>query len=191
MLTLRASSQRPVEWILWSPSTQTALVIIPEEVELLIPELRRAADKPTVYLMAYATPVTRAMLVFDGFRYYTLPRLSANFLLPEWFCLELGILSGRLYFDLANWDRVAGYLGSPSEMAKAGGAEQDARPEPARSETGLADFADDPIAFLTEWLSLHRKARDIQHTPMGYILTGRRVGENHPWKQGRMTNGDV
>lgn len=46
--------QRPVEWILWSPSTLTALLIVPEEAELLIPVIRRAGQSANVHLITYA-----------------------------------------------------------------------------------------------------------------------------------------
>ncbi|KAK6591814.1 hypothetical protein H4I96_12091 [Botrytis cinerea] len=35
---------RPIEWILWNPSNETALIVIPEEVELLIPVIRTAKE---------------------------------------------------------------------------------------------------------------------------------------------------
>ncbi|KAK6601216.1 hypothetical protein H4I96_06557 [Botrytis cinerea] len=49
---------RPIEWILWNPSNETALIVIPEEVELLIPVIRTAKE-PMVYLIAYAAPITK------------------------------------------------------------------------------------------------------------------------------------
>ncbi|KAK7420617.1 hypothetical protein QQZ08_010309 [Neonectria magnoliae] len=51
---------RPVEWVLWSAETETALIIIPEEAEVLIPMLRDAS-KTCVSLLTYAAPVTKSM----------------------------------------------------------------------------------------------------------------------------------
>ncbi|KAJ3565847.1 hypothetical protein NPX13_g7345 [Xylaria arbuscula] len=136
---------RPVEWILWSPSTQTALVIIPEEAELLIPRLRLRANKPSVYLVAYAAPVTKAMACFNSLQYYSLPRLPTEHIFPEWFRIEIGILAGRL-------KRREAATGKSDEPRL---------------------FSDDNVSFLLEWLTLRRKTHDILHTPVGYICTGR------------------
>lgn len=161
-----------MEWILWSPSTQTALVVIPEEAELLIAMLRLTADKSPVHLIAYAAPVTKAMLSFNNFDYYSLPALPAGYEFPGWFRLELGLLSGRLYIHSAEWDSLGLHLQSPSE----GNTE----PEPADGVTRSA-IADDPASFLLEWLTLLRKTQDVLQTPMGYICTGRTPGPNHPF----------
>ncbi len=170
--------QRPVEWILWSPSTQTALVIIPEEAELLIPRLRLSANKPSVYLVAYAAPVTKAMACFNSLQYYSLPRLPTEHIFPEWFRIEIGILAGRLYIDLVEWDPVARYLRSPSEVDDSH-AESDARPRLADAMSPVS-FSDDNVSFLLEWLTLRRKTHDILHTPVGYICTGRTLENGHP-----------
>ncbi|KAI1383848.1 uncharacterized protein F4822DRAFT_438664 [Hypoxylon trugodes] len=170
------NSLRPVEWILWSPSTQTALVIIPEEAELLIPKLRLATLRPRVYLIAYAAPVTKAMLCFNTLRYYSLPTLPPRHEFPEWFRFELGVLGGRLYVDSAEWDLLARHLQSPSK-------------ENAISQFASANgiipisFADNPTSFLLEWLMLLRRTQDVIQTPMGYICTGRTLREDHPFRE--------
>ncbi|KAI1778973.1 hypothetical protein F4818DRAFT_455215 [Hypoxylon cercidicola] len=167
---------RPVEWILWSPSTRTALIVIPEEAELLIPVLRLAADKSPVYLITYAAPVTKAMLSFNNFDYYSLPALPPGYEFPGWFRFELGLLSGRLYVHSAEWDSLACRLQLPPEVKTelVTGLESTDGVKPTT-------LADDPASFLLEWLTLLRKTQDILQTPMGYICTGRRPGENHPF----------
>ncbi|KAI1761144.1 hypothetical protein GGR53DRAFT_506736 [Hypoxylon sp. FL1150] len=170
---------RPVEWILWSPSTQTALVIIPEEAEQLIPLLRRrGAGRSPVHLLTYAAPVTKAMLSFNNFDYYTLPSLPPGHRFPAWFRLELGLLSGRLYVHSAEWNSVCRYLRSPS----GGGDDTGLEPMMGDEIVPTADaVAKDPASFLLEWLTLLRKTQDVLQTPMGYICTGRAPGENHPF----------
>ncbi|KAI1654401.1 hypothetical protein F4813DRAFT_370697 [Daldinia decipiens] len=165
---------RPVEWILWSHSTQTALVIIPEEAESLIPLLRTNTRFPRVYLIAYAAPVTKTMEIFNTFKYYTLPALPPTYKFPEWFRFELGILGGRLYVSLAEWNPLSRYIRSSVEEAgeSSGGS---ANSKQANGGTP-ALFADDPSSFLLEWLTLLRKTQDVLQTPMGYICTGRALG---------------
>ncbi|KAH9885947.1 hypothetical protein F4778DRAFT_798742 [Xylariomycetidae sp. FL2044] len=170
---------RPVEWVLWNTSTQTGLVIIPEEVELLIPILRldEREDNTSVHLIAYAAPVTKAMICFDRFQYYSLPSLPADHKFPDWFRIELGILAGRLYIDVAEWETVVRYLQPPSDTALEH-QEDGFGPDTMDIATAPVKFASNPASFLMDWLALRRKTRDVLHTPMGYICTGRRIGDS-------------
>ncbi|KAI0122664.1 hypothetical protein F4814DRAFT_217495 [Daldinia grandis] len=165
---------RPVEWILWSPSTQTALVIVPEEAESLIPLLRTSTPSPRVHLIAYAAPVTKTMEIFNTFKYYSLPALPPTYRFPEWFRFELGILGGRLYVSLAEWDPLSRYI-QPS-FEEVGESSRGSANSNQTNEVSPTSFADDPSSFLLEWLTLLRKTQDVLHTPMGYICTGRALG---------------
>ncbi|KAK6953233.1 hypothetical protein Daesc_005533 [Daldinia eschscholtzii] len=165
---------RPVEWVLWSPSAQTALVIIPEEAELLIPWLRGTTRSPRVHLIAYAAPVTKTMERFNTLQYYSLPALPPACKFPEWLRFELGVLGGRLYVSLAEWDPLSRYLQSSFEKTDELSREG-SNPTQAEAATPTP-FADDPSSFLLEWLTLLRKTQDVLHTPMGYICTGRALG---------------
>ncbi|KAL8345895.1 hypothetical protein RB598_000014 [Gaeumannomyces tritici] len=160
---------RPVKWILWSPSTETALVVIPEEAERIIPILRLtiAAGKPPVHMLSYAAPTTKAMLPFNKFQYYTLPQLPSGHTFPQWFGFEVGILAGRLYVDADEWDALREFV----------------RPTAAElvdQEAKLSTFAHDPATFVREWLALRHPTQNILHTPMGYICMGRSL-EQSPW----------
>lgn len=160
---------RPVEWILWSSSTETALVVIPEEAELLIPIIRRAGPKCLVHLMTYAASVTKSTLRnFNGLTYYNMPPLRDDYQFPSWFTVELGILSGRLYVSHEDCALVAQYLHLSEQVEDQvdGSADEE--------ET----FARNPVSFMSEWLALRRQS-DIQQTPMGYILRGR-IDALHP-----------
>src|SRR5436190_13431489 len=106
-LTVRL--QRQVNWILWAATTQTALVIIPEEAELLIP-LVRDANAVLTHLLTYAGPVTRKMLHFNGLGYYAVPALPARWKPPTWLTIELGIFAGRLYFQFEEYCDICKYL---------------------------------------------------------------------------------
>ncbi|KAK5992587.1 hypothetical protein PT974_06001 [Cladobotryum mycophilum] len=168
---------RPVEWILWCPSTETGLVIIPEEAEQMIPRLRpgaKWADKLKVHLIAYSAPVTRAMAPFNEFRYYVLPPLPAEAKFPDWFKIELGILAGRLYVDYSEWSTMAKYLHSGDEWS------QCAEEGTSRGNSQPC-FTDNPVDFLLEWLGLRRKAQDVLNTPVGFICMGRTVAADHPF----------
>lgn len=160
---------RPVEWILWSSLTETALVVIPEEAELLIPIIRRAGPRCLVHLMTYAASVTKSTLRnFNSLTFYNMPPLADNYQFPNWFTVELGILSGRLYVSYEDCALVTQYLqlSEPVENQMDGSAEEE--------ET----FAQNPASFMSEWLALRRQS-DIQQTPMGYILRGR-IEALHP-----------
>lgn len=167
----RVLTKRPVEWILWSPSHDTALIVISEEVELLIP-LIHAEKQPRVHLATYATPTTKNMSHFNRLSYYVLPRLPVGHTIPDWLSLELGIFAGRLYLDFSECAPLKEYL----QLADNIDAE-------ALQEGGERDglFTKNPVSFLLEWLTLCRKGQDIMHTPMGYICQGRALHENHPF----------
>ncbi|KAI0192647.1 hypothetical protein EV127DRAFT_362474 [Xylaria flabelliformis] len=150
---------RPVEWIVWSPGTETALIVIPEEAEDIMEFLRGRKGKSCVHLIAYAAPVTKAMLHFNRLEFYSFPELPKNHSIPERIKIELGILSGRLYVDRSEWEGLAKYV--------------------RRSETTETEDSDkiavDPAAFILEWLTVRRKTVDVLHTHMGYICTGREM----------------
>ncbi|RYP37538.1 hypothetical protein DL767_002846 [Monosporascus sp. MG133] len=175
---------RPVEWILWNRSSETALIIIPEEAELLIPVIRRAGQLAKVHLIAYAAPVTKSMIHFNDFLYYTIPRLPAGYTVPVWLSIELGIFAGRLYIEFGECAPLTRYLRVLSEGAAADAALQvTGEPGP-----GSGIFTKKPVSFLLEWLALRRKAHDIMHTPMGYICQGRPLHKNHPFFVARSAN---
>ncbi|KAK0649645.1 hypothetical protein B0T16DRAFT_457038 [Cercophora newfieldiana] len=186
---------RPVEWIIWSPRTQTALVIIPEEAELVLPIVRAGggsqADRPAAsHLLAYAAPVAKTMLAFNKLTYYSVPALPADHAVPDWFRVELGVLAGRLYADagecasLARFLRrsLAGTAGGDDEDLEeeeegGGGGEDGTEPQTGR-DAESDGFVESPAVFLLEWLSTRRGGQDVLHTPVGYVCTGRAVREH-------------
>lgn len=178
--------QRSVNWVLWSTISQTALVIIPEEAELLIPQLR-TIEKPHVHLLLYAAPVTRKMLHFNKLDFYAIPSLPSGWTTPSWLSFELGILSGRLYFDFADYDSILHGLRCDAKSKKSLG------PSDAVEHDGYdADAAKTTLAFLMEWLSIRRQGQDITHTPMGYVCQGWTLRADHPFFAGRQQDdGDV
>lgn len=144
-----------MEWIIWSPETETALVIIPEEAEYYMEFLRSEQRQSHTHLIAYATPVTKAMVHFNKLDFYSYPELPAGSAFPERIRIELGILAGRLYLHESEWTSMAAYVkGSPNDPDK---------------------IAADPAAFLLEWLSIRRRAVNVLHTHMGFICTGRQL----------------
>ncbi|CAG8139779.1 unnamed protein product, partial [Penicillium nalgiovense] len=161
---------RPINWVLLSMRADVALVIIPEEAELVIPILRKHADPPT-HLLLYAAPFTKRMLHFNRLDYYSLPRLPTGWNPPSWLPFELGILAGRLYFAFAECQylrrRIHACSGRPSEVENL----------PTSNSVDM----EITLAFLQEWLSLRRPGQDISHTPMGYICQGLTLRADHPF----------
>lgn len=79
-------SQRPVEWILYSPESSTALIVITEEAEDLIPILRRQRRISPTHLLAYSPPVTKRMLSVGSLKFYAIPALPTGHAMP---CLTI------------------------------------------------------------------------------------------------------
>ncbi|PHH88721.1 hypothetical protein CDD83_7169 [Cordyceps sp. RAO-2017] len=161
---------RPVEWILWNPANETALVIIPEEAELLIPTMR-TMDRGQVHLMPYGAPANRNMLHSNGLAYYVLPGLRdpPGSPLPQWLSIELGVLGAKLYFAFDELEPLSAYLKSAFQIGCVPGS------------TASAASSGDVFAFLLEWFTIRRKGQDILHTPMGYICQGRPLTASHPF----------
>ncbi|KAH7323576.1 hypothetical protein BKA65DRAFT_511056 [Rhexocercosporidium sp. MPI-PUGE-AT-0058] len=169
---------RPVEWILWNPSNNTALIVISEEAEILIPVIR-AAIKPVVHLIAYAAPVTKHMLHFNRLSYYVLPCLPVGYKAPDWLPIELGIFAGRLYIDFPDCSSLTKYL----QLEDRFGTKC-----PQERSKDMRVFSNNPVDFLQEWLTVRRKGQDIMHTPVGYICQGRPLHESHPFFGARSTD---
>jgi hypothetical protein len=176
---------RPCQWVLWSSTTRVALLVGPEEADLLIPLLRRSeADPPVCHLIVYTAPVTRHMLQFNGLHYYAIPRLRTSFKAPCWLKVELGIFAGRLYFEWDEYDTIMSYLGM--QVSPEGNGEY--LPSDKRQA-----FATRPLAFLHDWLAVRRRGMDFEHTPMGFITAGKPLSASHPFfsDSGSETNGGI
>ncbi|EQL03900.1 hypothetical protein OCS_00393 [Ophiocordyceps sinensis CO18] len=162
---------RPIEWILWGPVHETALVIIPEEAELLIPVIRAFESAP-VHLIPYAASTTKNMIHSSELAGYVLPSPLITSPLPCWLSIELGLLGARLYFDFEEYSTLLKHLRS---VVKVGGTAS------AGGKVSTRTSAGDIYAFLLEWLTVRRKGQDIMHTPMGYICQGRQLEASHPF----------
>jgi hypothetical protein len=186
--------QRQVNWILWSTVSETALIIIPEEAEHLLPLANESASPPT-HVLTYAAPVTRKMMHFNDLEYYAVPSLPSDWEAPLWLRTELGIYSGRLYFEYSEYKSLLEYLRVREETGKIGEDEVD---ELAPQVDGVEEeletptvgldieqkakaFTRQPLTFLQEWLAVRRKCQDFTHTPMGFICQGKQLLESHPF----------
>ncbi|KAH4934580.1 hypothetical protein HBI79_087720 [Parastagonospora nodorum] len=158
---------RPCHWLLWCCTSEIGLLVSPEEADALIPILRHVSE-PFCHIIVYSPPITRRMLQFGGLSYYAIPSLPATFKAPLWLKVELGIFAGRLYFDWDECEEITLYLGIQSELGDV---------HFSHRET----FATKPSAFLHEWLAIRRRGQDFEHTPMGYITTGKPLSEDHPF----------
>ena len=159
---------RVIQWVVWSSTSEKALLVSPEEANALVPMLRRKPESEGVHLIVYAAPVTRRMLHFNSLDYHATPPLPAGFKPPTWLSVELGIFSGRLHFDWHEYAELLGYLGLKKDLS----VDPDAKP-----------FAAKPLTFLHEWIDIRRKGQDFEHTPMGFITTGKPLTDNHAFFQ--------
>lgn len=185
-----------MNWIVWSSVTETAIVVIPEEAELIIP-LVYETKTPVTYLLTYSAPVTRRMLHFNGLDYYAMPQLPTGWKALPWLMLEVGLLAGTLYFEYEEYDFLLKYFGiseagtadveddvaTPAQTGETKVAVDDGPGETDRVAKGgqVKSFTAKPLSFLQEWLALRRKGQDFTHTPMGYVCQGKTLTETHPF----------
>ncbi|RDW74456.1 uncharacterized protein DSM5745_07118 [Aspergillus mulundensis] len=165
---------RPVNWVLYNRVTETALVVIPEEAEELIPIMRGFAPV-NMHLILYAAPWTKAMLHFNNLKYYALPGLPWDWRPPVWLPFELGILSGRLYFPFSEYEDLSNPLYSLSG-------------DPGEEDESLNAFTKNRLNFMQEWLAIRRQGQDITDTPMGYICQNWPLRSDHPFFTARVIN---
>ncbi|KAK4171158.1 hypothetical protein QBC36DRAFT_367904 [Triangularia setosa] len=186
---------RPVNWVLWSASTQTAIVLIPEEAEILIQMIRDRLTHPRVHLITYASPVTRSMLPFNKLNFFSMPPLPKGWVAPQWLRTELGILAGRLYFEWEEYETLCTFLGVDAsdgiikslglfdgEDEGYGGDGAGDEPQEQTPKKGQNNsFAPRPLTFLQEWLAVRRHGQDFVHTPMGFLTQSKPLQKNHPF----------
>ncbi|KAM3477573.1 hypothetical protein MY5147_002645 [Beauveria neobassiana] len=157
---------RPVNWILWSPSSETALIIIPEEADVVIPLLRKMV-KPLVWLLGYTAPVTKSMQSFNCLSYLTIPRWPRDMKVPVWLGIEVGVFSGRLYFEFAEYEPLLAWLGLLPDSDERAGA------------GGFISKIHEPLQFLQEWLTFRRQTEDILYTPAGFVCQRQHLHQGH------------
>lgn len=135
------------------------------------------------------------MLHFNDLQYYAVPSLPSDWEASSWVRAELGIYSGRLYFEYPEYYSLLGYLSIREETGKIGEEEVDdvalqadgVEEEPETStidshiEQRARAFTRKPLTFLQEWLAVRRKGQDFAHTPMGFICQGKQLLESHPF----------
>ncbi|KAM0427773.1 hypothetical protein ACHAPT_007229 [Fusarium lateritium] len=188
---------RPVNWILWSTVAEIAIVIIPEEAEALIPLMRDPGSRVATHLLIYSAPITRKMLHFNDLKFYSLPPLPSDWHAPTWLQVELGLYSGRLYFEWGEYEQMCSLLGiqeglslmdEPSLDAMVdGAADEDLAQDgvqaqaQAQKDSSLSEhkLAQSPLTFLQEWLALRRRGQDFAHSPMGFVSQGKSLREDH------------
>ena len=187
-------------------TTETALIITPEEAEFFIPLLRKVSASVT-HLLTYAAPVTRKMLHFNDLRYYAVPALPIGWMPPTWLTIELGLYSGRLYFGFDEYKEVCKYfcVQEPrpklsetsatavlsSDLCGADGPAFDPADD-AESNTNARQwqsFTARPLTFMQDWLTERRKGQDITNTPMGYLCQGKLLTASHPFFRGCNNDG--
>ena len=174
-----------MNWVLWSTVSDTALVVIPEEAEILIP-LLQTIEMPAVHLLVYAAPVTRKMQEFNRLDFYSIPTLPEGWKPPSWLPLELGILGGRLYFEFAEYHYIQRSL-LLSTQRNGICLEKHEDEDEEDSQT----TARNTLAFLGDWLSLRRQGQDVTQTPMGYVCQGWQLRSDHPFFTQRLVDANV
>lgn len=132
-----------------------------------------------MHLIPYAASITRSMVELGSLGYLVLPPLPIlGSGIPDWVRIEIGILSGRLYFGFSEYQSMDEYFrnlddGAVNNIVQHDGPGEDAAGARSANTRG----------FILEWLTLRRGGQDISHTPMGYVCQRRPLKEDHPFFQ--------
>jgi hypothetical protein len=148
-----------VTWVLWNTGDR-ALVLIPEEADLLLPMLRSSASRePVAHLLAYSSPTTRRMnSYFHQLDYFAIPPLPEGWKAPYWLKVELGILGGRLYFDYSEYANILSYFAllEPRpvdvDVCDRNDPADDEEVAERVGESATEAFAKYPVQFMNDWL---------------------------------------
>lgn len=182
--------QRNINWVLWSPVSETAIVVIPEEAESLLPIIRNN-DDPACLLLTYSAPTTRKMLAyFNDLTFYSVPAMTTEWKAPRWLTISLGLLAGRLYFDFDEYQDLINFLGVQEPSSR----RQEVNPPENESTPSSLALTNDPLVFLQDWLAIRRNGQDFTNSPMGFVCQGKTLTADHPFfTEKRATNvqGDV
>ncbi|KAF5027164.1 hypothetical protein F66182_737 [Fusarium sp. NRRL 66182] len=185
---------RPINWVLWSPATEIAVLINPEEAEALIPIMRDPDAQVPTHLLIYAAPITRKMLQFNDLTFHSIPPLPSGWKAPSWLQVELGLYGGRLYFEWDEYDDICALLGIQEGLVEAEQANLEVSLDGAADEEPVQDglltelhkksqaerkLAQNPLTFLQEWLAIRRRGQDFAHSPMGFVSQGKRLQGDH------------
>ncbi|TLD22632.1 hypothetical protein E2P81_ATG07825 [Venturia nashicola] len=135
---------RPVQFLLYSTLSETALLVCPEEAERLIHICRRMED-PRVHLVNYVPPVTKRMLAnFGNLDFHSTPPIPAGFKAPTWLTVQLGLIAGRLYFEWHEYQELRHFLGLTDDDL-IDGIDSTEIDDDSSSEEGLAVTEDDEV----------------------------------------------
>jgi hypothetical protein len=153
---------------LYSPSDDKAVILVSEELDAMLPQIR---EQNRVHLLLYAAPVTKSMLPFSRLAFYSMPSLPKGVVIPDWLILELSIFAGGLYLDYTYCCSLIKLL----DVSEHQGTEN---MNPNKANVPLSK---DPVHFLTEWLANRRSGQEVTHTPLGYVCQGRPLRPEHPF----------
>jgi hypothetical protein len=109
---------------------------------------------------------------FNTLDYFVIPTPERRSSFPLWLPIEIGVLSGRLYFDYGEYPSLISWLGINQEGLLGDGANVPSM-ETGPIARGL--FVEQPLKFLQEWLTYRRQTQDIMHTPMGYLCQKKKL----------------
>lgn len=145
------------------------------------------------HLLIYAAPITRKMLHFNQLKFYSIPSLPSDWRAPTWLQVELGLYSGRLYFEWGEYEQMCSLLGIKEGPGLLEELSLDMMVDGAVDEIPAQDgvqahkdstsednpLTQNPLTFLQEWLALRRRGQDFAHSPMGFVSQGKWLREDH------------
>lgn len=139
--------------------------------------LIKASKTSPTHLLVYAAPFAKSMLHFNSLDFYAYPTLPENHRFPSTLKIELGLLSGRLFFTYEEYTEILRYFGhnETGHNDPNKNTESLSTIPPEKPRTQENNF----LIFLQQWLTMTRKGREFSHTPMGYVCQNRRLDRNH------------
>ncbi|KAF2104829.1 hypothetical protein NA57DRAFT_30565 [Rhizodiscina lignyota] len=177
---------RSTHWILWSEISQTALLLVPEETEVIM-RLLKEWKNPQTHLLAYSAPTTRKTMQFNNLNYYATPPLPDGWKAPLWLKIQVGLFAGASYFSYEEYEALLEILGLNKDTLQSSDSEEDGDAGATRTDGVVAasdaqpklTFTAKPTVFLGEWLAIRRRGQESKQTPMGFLVQHKPLHEDH------------
>ena len=120
------------------------------------------------------------MLHFNDLSYYAIPPLPTDYQVPTWLRIEVGFFAGRIYFEWHEYEGILQFLGLvPGATSDSSTGSDIENGENSTHEQSCHTFTNKPLAFLQDWVSARRKMQDWSSSPVGFIVSGKKLHAHH------------
>jgi len=167
---------KPVHWLLTSRSAPDCLIILSQhEVNALLPDLRSSKH---VRLHMYSARISATSQSLDDLLFYCVPSTGESFTaqIPRALVPQLNMFAGQLFpSSYQHYRALCNFLGLDSTPRTDRLRNRFVLSQYREGAMKKSPFQNNPTRFFKELFSIRRKGQEIDSTPVGRMLNGRRL----------------